>query len=108
MSTPDFRDEIPAWSRYAIHTGPGHDKYYEAAIHLGEDGVFYLQKRWGRRPDIGKGQIKVEPYQSMSTAMGVADGQLADKLRKGYVLYERPASADSQVVTEDWGDDEDY
>jgi predicted DNA-binding WGR domain protein len=104
----DFRDQTPAWTQYAINTSGSHDKYYETRIDLADDGWFVLTKRWGRRPDTGKGQQKTEIYQSMSTAMGVAHGQLEDKIRGGYYLVDRPDTADSQVVTEDWGDDEDY
>lgn len=100
ISDYDFRDQPPAWSRYAINTSPGHDKYYETRIDMADDGTFVLTKRWGRRPDTGKGQTKVELFQSMSTAMGVADAQLANKLRGGYDLTERPASADGQVEVE--------
>jgi predicted DNA-binding WGR domain protein len=108
MSDYDFRDQPPAWSRYAINVSPTHDKFYECRVDLDDSGIFVLTKRWGRRPDTGKGQIKTELFQSMSTAMGTAEGQLANKLRGGYELVDRPESANGQVVTEDWGDDEDY
>jgi predicted DNA-binding WGR domain protein len=107
MSTPDFRDEVPAWSKYAELVNSDHDKFYEVTIHMGEDGVFYLQKRWGRRPDAGGGQIKVEPYQSLKGATINADAILGEKIGKGYVLTERPYSASSRVERA-YDMDEDY
>jgi len=100
MSTPDFRNQEPVWVRYAINTSPGHDKYYEVRVDMDDNGLFYVTKRWGRRPDSGGGQIKVESSQSMSYAIGVADGMLASKKRGGYVEIERPESADNKVRRE--------
>lgn len=97
MSTMDFRNQEPVWVRYAEYIGGGHDKYYEVRIDMADDGLFYVTKRWGRRPDSGGGQIKVESSQSMSYAMGVADGMLAEKLRGGYRMVERPLGADNKV-----------
>jgi predicted DNA-binding WGR domain protein len=107
MSTPDFRDVTPVWVRYAELTNSLHDKFYEATIHLGEDGVFYLQKRWGRRPDAGRGQIKVEPYQVMQGAIRNAEAIISDKITKGYVVTERPYGA-SLPATDDFASDDDY
>jgi predicted DNA-binding WGR domain protein len=96
----DFRDQEPLWVKYAEYIGNGSDKFYEVRIDLTDEGDFCLTKRWGARPDTGRGQIKPEYYQSMSRAMGVADGQLADKLRKGYRIAERPYAANNQVFKE--------
>jgi predicted DNA-binding WGR domain protein len=96
----DFRDQEPLWVKYAELIGGGHDKFYEVRIDLTDEGDYCLTKRWGRRPDTGRGQIKPEYYQSMSRAMGVADGMLADKLRKGYLQCERPYGASNQVFRE--------
>ena len=107
MSNHDFRDQEPVWVRYAEYVGNGSDKFYEVRIDMADSGEFVLTKRWGPRPDQGRGQIKVETFQSMSLAMGVADGQLATKLRKGYVLTERPLAASGQV-TQDWSDEDGF
>jgi predicted DNA-binding WGR domain protein len=96
----DFRDQEPLWVKYAELISPEHDKFYEVRIDLTDEGEFCLTKRWGARPDRGRGQIKPEYFQSMSRAMGVADGQLADKLRKGYRIAERPMAANNQVFHE--------
>jgi len=100
MSTPDFRDQEPAWVKYAEMIGGGHDKFYECRIDMGDDGLFYVTKRWGRRPDAGGGQTKSESSQSMSYAMGVANGMIAEKLRKGYRLTDRPYGAGQRVRRE--------
>jgi predicted DNA-binding WGR domain protein len=99
-TTPDFRSEEPAWVKYAEMIGGGHDKFYEVRVDMDDAGLFYVTKRWGRRPDAGGGQIKVESSQSMSYAIGVADGMLAEKLRKGYMLTERPFGASQRVFRE--------
>ena len=108
MSTPDFRDELPAWVRYVELVNSKSDKYYEAAIFMGEDGVFYLQKRWGRRPDAGAGQIKVEPYQSLQGAITNANHIIVEKFKKGYEVAERPWAASIRVERDYSSDDEDY
>jgi len=100
MSTPDFRDQEPVWVRYAELIGGGHDKFYEITIHLGDDGTFYVQKRWGRRPDAGGGQIKVEACQALAAAQLTAAGMLREKVRKGYVECERPYGASNKVFKE--------
>jgi predicted DNA-binding WGR domain protein len=100
MSTPDFRDQDPVWVRYAELTGGGHDKFYELTIHLHDDGTFYVQKRWGRRPDAGGGQIKVEPYQSLNAAQTVSLNMLGEKIAKGYRETERPHGAGQRVFRE--------
>jgi predicted DNA-binding WGR domain protein len=100
MSTPDFRNEDPVWVRYAEMTSGGHDKFYELTIHLHDDGLFYVQKRWGRRPDAGGGQIKVEYYASLDSAQGIAIGMLREKLAKGYREVERPFGAGQRVRRE--------
>lgn len=97
MSNYDFRDQEPVWVRYAEYVGDGSDKFYEVRVDLGDDGRFILTKRWGARPDKGKGQIKVESYISLTSATGVANTQLASKLRKGYTMCERPTAASKQV-----------
>ena len=67
MSQQDFRDQEPVWVKYAEYIGDGSDKFYEVRIDMDDNGLFYVTKRWGRRPDSGAGQIKVESSQSMST-----------------------------------------
>jgi predicted DNA-binding WGR domain protein len=104
MSDHDFRDQEPVWVRYAEYIGGGSDKFYEVRIDMDDNGLFYVTKRWGRRPDTGAGQIKVESSQNMSYAMGVADGMLAEKLRKGYRLTERPRGASNKVFHEQGAD----
>lgn len=105
MTAYDFRDQDPAWFKYAEWIGQGHDKYYEVRIDLADDGQFVLTKRWGPRPDNGKGQIKVETCQSMTSAISRATGWLDVKLRKGYKIAERPLAANGQVA-EDWSDED--
>ena len=100
MSTPDFRNEDPTWVRYAEYVGGKHDKFYEARIDMSDDGLFYLTKRWGRRPDAGGGQIKVEVYESLQHAMNTANGIIADKTAKGYSITERPWGAGQRVRRE--------
>jgi predicted DNA-binding WGR domain protein len=97
----DFRDTEPAWVRYAEYIGNGSDKYYEVRVDLGDDGLFYVTKRWGRRPDTGAGQTKVEFSTSMLHATMMAKGALIEKVRKGYRECERPYGA-SNKVPQDW------
>jgi predicted DNA-binding WGR domain protein len=104
MDTPDFRDTEPVWVQYAEYIGGGSDKFYEVRIDMDDDGLFYVTKRWGRRPDSGAGQIKVESSQSMSYAMGVANGMIEEKVRKGYRVTERPYGASNKVGRE-YGND---
>ncbi len=104
MTEHDFRNEEPAWAKYAEYVGGGSDKFYEVTIHLGDDGLFYLQKRWGARPDAGGGQIKVESSQSLNYAIGKADDIFSQKIRKGYRVTDRPKGADNKVVKE-YGND---
>jgi len=96
----DFRDQEPVWVEYAEYVGGGSNKYYEIRIDFADDGLYVLTKRWGARPDTGKGQIKVETFTSLDRARGVADGQLASKLRKGYRECARPEAAGKQVVVD--------
>jgi predicted DNA-binding WGR domain protein len=105
MINQDFRDQEPTWFKYAEYIGHGSDKFYETSIHFGDDGVFYLQKRWGRRPDTGAGQIKVEPYQSLNAAINNADATLGSKLMKGYTLSDRPWAASSHVARAGYDED---
>jgi predicted DNA-binding WGR domain protein len=100
MNAPDFRDQEPVWVRYAEYVGGGHDKYYEARIDLGDDGHFWLTKRWGARPDAGAGQIKAEPYNTLLQATSAANEILNAKRRKGYTLCERPKGASNKVAHE--------
>jgi predicted DNA-binding WGR domain protein len=100
MSQQDFRDQEPAWVKYAQYIGNGSDKFYEVTIHLGDEGLFWLQKRWGARPDAGGGQIKVESYASLQGAINGANDIFSAKINKGYRLVIRPKSADSQVAHE--------
>jgi predicted DNA-binding WGR domain protein len=100
MSQQDFRDQEPAWVKYAQYVGSGSNKFYEVTIHLGDDGLFWLQKRWGARPDAGGGQIKVEPYTSLQGAISGADDIFYAKVHKGYQIVARPESADSRVAHE--------
>jgi len=97
VSTPDFRDEVPVWVKYLTYVAGKSDKFYEVRIDLGPDGLFYLTKRWGRRPDKGGGQIKVESSQSRSYIMGVADAMVAEKVRGHYRFAERPTRANARV-----------
>ena len=97
MNGQDFRDQEPVWVKYLTYVGGNSNKFYECRVDMGDDGLFYVTKRWGRRPDDGGGQTKVESSTSMSYAMGVADGMVAEKVRKGYLFAERPARADSRV-----------
>ena len=104
MNAQDFRDEEPVWVKYAEYVGQGSDKFYETTIHFGDDGVYYLQKRWGRNPDTGVGQIKVEPYASLQNAQAAAHGIFNEKIRKGYRIIERPYTASPlgvRLVTDD-------
>jgi predicted DNA-binding WGR domain protein len=104
VSTQDFRNEEPVWAKYAVYQSDGSDKFYETTIHFGDDGVYYLQKRWGRRPDTGAGQIRVEPYHTLSGAQHGADAIFREKLSKGYWITERPAGANNKVAKE-YGND---
>lgn len=108
--TPDFRNDEPTWVKYAEYVGGGSNKFYEVRVDMGDDGRFYQQKRWGRRPDAGGGQIKVLSYPTLARAVGAADAMLAEKIRKGYRLTDRPKGADNRVAHEygqDWyADDE--
>lgn len=102
----DFRDQEPVWVKYLILSNHEHNKYYEVRIDLADSGLFVLTKRWGARPDVGRGQIKVESSQSMSYLRGLADAQINNKTRKGYWYTTRPASADSRVAVDQ--EPEDY
>lgn len=104
MSQQDFRDQEPSWVRYAEMTTNDHDKFYEVRIDLADDGLFYLTKRWGRRPDVGGGQIKIESSGSIGYLMGVADAMMAEKVRKGYRTAKRPYGA-SNWVEKEYGPD---
>jgi predicted DNA-binding WGR domain protein len=100
MTAPDFREDEPAWVRYAEWISAAHDKFYEVRVDMGDDGTFYLTKRWGRRPDSGGGQVKSEVYQSMEQAVNTASAALAGKVAKGYAEVERPYGASQRVVKE--------
>ena len=100
MSTPDFRNEDPVWVKYAEYVGGGSNKFYEVTIHMGDDGAFYLQKRWGARPDSGGGQIKVEPFYSLASAQAHANDIFSQKITKGYYVTERPYGAGQRVRRE--------
>jgi predicted DNA-binding WGR domain protein len=99
-AAPDFRNEEPTWVRYAEYVGGGSNKFYEARIDLGDDGLFWLTKRWGARPDAGGGQTKAEHYATLKSAIGAANEILEAKRRKGYRLTERPRGADNKVAHE--------
>lgn len=99
-TTPDFRDQEPVWVRYAEYIGGGSDKYYEVRVDFTDDGAFLLTKRWGRRPDSGSGQIKAEPYSTLSGATQAASAMLADKIRGGYRECARPMGAANKVRRE--------
>lgn len=96
----DVRDTTPEWYRYLvlIDGTDNHDKFYEARVDLTDESEFCLTYRWGRRPDLGKGQIKTEYFTSMARAMGTADAKIEDKIRNGYQVMSRPTSANNQVV----------
>jgi predicted DNA-binding WGR domain protein len=96
----DFRDQEPLWVKYAEYVGNGSDKFYEVRIDLADDGQFVLTKRWGARPDVGRGQIKPEYYITLVHAQNNADAALGGKLRKGYVLAPRPYAASNKVYKE--------
>jgi predicted DNA-binding WGR domain protein len=100
----DFRNEDPVWVKYAEYIGGGSDKFYETRVDMDDDGTFYLTKRWGARPDSGGGQIKVEPYQSLTAATNNADAILGAKIRKGYRITERPWGAGMKVRRETGAD----
>ena len=104
MSTPDFRNEDPVWVKYLEYVGGGSDKFYEARVDMGEDGTFYLTKRWGARPDAGGGQIKVEPYQTLTRAQTMANDIINIKVAKGYRVTERPWGAGMRVRRETGAD----
>ena len=97
---PDFRKEDPVWVRYLEFIGSGSDKYYEARIDFHDDGLFYLTKRWGRRPDGGAGQTKVEAYQNLPGAQFAATEILNAKKANGYRECERPWGAGMKVRRE--------
>ena len=101
MSTKDFRDEVPVWVKYLTWVNDAHDKYYEVRIDLGDDGLYYLTKRWGRRPDKGDGQIQVSTSLSMDNATRLADVKVGEKLAKGYVCDTRPEDANANVLLDD-------
>lgn len=101
MSTPDFRNEEPVWVKYLVYVDTRSDKFYEARIDMGDDGTFYLTKRWGRRPDTGDGQIKVETFHNLNAAQRAADDIVVAKINKGYGKTERPYAASSNVA-KDW------
>jgi predicted DNA-binding WGR domain protein len=103
MSNHDFRDQEPAWVRYAEYVGGGHDKFYEVRVDLADDGSFIITRRWGARPDTGVGQIKTEARHSMTQAVGTALTYFGAKIHKGYRECERPMAA-SRLVAQDWED----
>lgn len=96
----DVRDTTPEWCRYLVMVDGtnGHDKYYEVRIDLNDEAEFVLTRRWGRRPDKGRGQIGVEYFTDMDRAIRTAEVQVREKERKGYLAMARPTAADSQVV----------
>lgn len=99
MTTPlDFRDQEPVWVKYLTWVSDKHDKFYEVRIDLGDDGLFYVTKRWGARPDVGGGQTKIESSMNMSYVQRVANEKVAEKVRKGYAYTDRPESASSKVA----------
>jgi predicted DNA-binding WGR domain protein len=100
MSAHDFRGEEPLWVKYAELISDEHNKYYEVRIDLADDGQFVLTKRWGRRPDRGVGQLKTEPYPTLTHAQNNADAALGGKIRKGYRVADRPHTASGMVVRE--------
>lgn len=106
MSNQDFRDQEPVWVTYLTYADNKSDKFYECRVDLGDDGLYYVTKRWGRRPDLGGGQIKVESSQNMHYCMNVANEMVRAKVRKGYHFTTRPERADSRVA-KDYAD-EDY
>jgi predicted DNA-binding WGR domain protein len=96
----DFRDDEPLWVRYAELSNAEHDKWYETRIDIADSGEYVLTKRWGRKPDTGRGQIKVEYYRAMGRAINVAETIMTSKIRKGYLGCERPYGASNQVFKE--------
>lgn len=108
MSNYDFRDQEPIWVRYAEKIDHRSNKYYEVRVDLADDGNFVVTRRWGARPDLGKGQIKTEAYARQQTAQATANNYLSAKISRGYdVRHERPLSA-SGLVTQDWSDEDDF
>jgi len=103
-TTPDFRTEDPVWVRYAEWISAQHDKFYEVRIDMDENGTFWLTKRWGRRPDAGAGQIKVEACQFLNEAQDKGLTMFREKLKKGYVEVERPYGAGQRVARETGAD----
>ena len=97
MSTPDFRNEEPVWTKYLVYVDSRSDKFYEARVDMGDDGTFYLTKRWGRNPDTGDGQIKVESYGRAIAATSNAEEIIRTKIAKGYRYTVRPYAASSNV-----------
>jgi predicted DNA-binding WGR domain protein len=90
--------DAPLWVLYAemITTGTSgtrHDKYYEVSIGLADDGRFLVTKRWGARPDMGRGQRTVVAYHALEAAERYARDVMAHKIAKGYRAAERPWSA---------------
>lgn len=96
----DFRDQEPLWVRYAEYVGDGSNKFYEVRIDLTDEGEFCLTKRWGARPDTGRGQIKPEYYSGLALATTRANAQLEEKIAKGYQVVARPYAAGNQVFKE--------
>ncbi|HVQ18705.1 MAG TPA: WGR domain-containing protein [Actinomycetes bacterium] len=103
MSEHDFRDEVPVWVKYLIFINAKSNKYYEVRIDLGPDGLYYLTKRWGRRPDLGVGQTKVESSQNLNYVINKAEEMVRQKVAKHYALTERPTGANSRVSRDVWG-----
>jgi len=108
---PDFRAEDPVWVRYLEYTGSNpdnlggtSDKYYEARIDFHTDGLYYLTKRYGARPDSGAGSTKVESYQNLPGAQFAATEILNAKKAKGYREVERPWGAGMKVRRETGAD----
>lgn len=108
MTQYDFRDTEPLYVHYATFVGGNSNKFYEVRIDLADSGLYVLTKRWGARPDQGKGQIKVETYAMMPSATAQADAAIAAKISRGYRPSPRPDSANGQVDSlRSWQDDED-
>jgi len=86
MADIDFTDRSPSMALYAENTVGNHDKFYEARVDLGDDGRYYLTKRWGRNPSQRRGgQVKQESYPTMTAATGACHKIFNKKLEEGYV-----------------------
>src|SRR3954463_6461265 len=100
MSTQDFRDQEPAWVRYAEFIGEGSNKFYEVRVDMDDDGAFVITRRWGARPDTGAGQIRTETRHNMTQATGTALTYFTAKVAKGYREIPRPQGAGNKVARE--------